>query len=249
MHPSHPRDPDDPRKNCDHLHVLPKDAHDSTNEPVCLWLAFPTTKTAASAYLFNIATQGQNFGVREGAVDFRAEFRVSCSSSIKWMKNIKDIMSEMERHSYWFFGCADGPTVQMKILFWLVKPDPDNCSTANLRSLLEQQLPDDSFLHIEKHRLQVKPSATNSLVFVTHALKVLAPAHAAAWTTKTTLEAYLHETVIQFVPTRSRKNWMGASSQLKSLLQDGFPHLGFVVMALQQLFDATFCFVMVILVM
>ena len=99
----------------------------------------------------------------------------------------------MERHSYWISGRADGPTVQMKTLFWLVKPDPDNCSTANLRSLLEQQLPEDSFLHIEKHRLQVKPSANNSLVFVTHALKVLAPAHS-AWTTKTTLEEYLHKT-------------------------------------------------------
>ena len=180
-------------KNCDHLHVLPKDAHDSTNEPVCLWSAFPNTKTAASAYLFNVATPGQNFGARAGAVDFRAEFRVSCSSSIKWMKNNKDIMAEMDRHKYWISGRADGPTVPMKTLFWLVKPDPDNCSTANLRSLLEKQLPDEAFLHLEKHRLQVKPSPSNSIVFVTHALKVLAPA-TTAWTTKSALEEYLHDT-------------------------------------------------------
>lgn len=78
-------------KRCTDLQILPKDDTDTTNEPICLWSNFPTMKTEAEAYLFNVKYPGQNFGSRTGAVDFRAEFRVSCNSSVRWMKQNEDV--------------------------------------------------------------------------------------------------------------------------------------------------------------
>ena len=61
-------------KRCTDLQILPKDDADTANKPICLWSNFPTTKTEAKAYLFNIKYPCQNFGAHAGAVDFRAEF-------------------------------------------------------------------------------------------------------------------------------------------------------------------------------
>ena len=178
-------------KNCDQIHVLPKDDTDPANEAICLWTDFPTTKEAASAYLFNISYPSQNFGARAGIVNFRAEFRVSCSSSVKWMKKNSAVLAELARHKYSVTGRADGPTVPMRPILWLVQPDPDNCSTAQLKNLLLQQLPVNAALHLEKHRLTSRPNG-KSKTFVTHALKVLA-ATSTAWTTKKTLDKYLND--------------------------------------------------------
>ena len=178
-------------KNCDQLHILPKDAADSANEAICLWTDFPSAKEAASDYLFNISYPTQNFGARAGIVNFRAEFRVSCSSSVKWMKKSPAVLAELARHKYSVTGRADGPTVPMRPILWLVQPDPDNCSTAQLKTLLQQQLPVNTALHLEKHRLTSRPNGKTK-VFVTHALKVLA-ATATAWTTKKTLDSYLND--------------------------------------------------------
>ena len=178
-------------KNCDQLHILPKDTADSANEAICLWTDFPSTKEAAGAYLFNISYPSQNFGARAGIVNFRAEFRVSCSSSVKWMKKSPAVLAELARHKYSVTGRADGPTVPMRPILWLVQPDPDNCSTAQLKTLLQQQLPVNTAIHLEKHRLTSRPNG-KSKVFVTHALKVLA-ASATAWTTKKTLDGYLND--------------------------------------------------------
>ena len=179
-------------KRCTDLQILPKDDADTSNEPICLWSNFPTTKTEAEAYLFNVKYPGQNFGSRAGAVDFRAEFRVSCNSSVRWMKQNDDVKAELSRHRYTVSGRADGPTVITKPIMWIVGPDPDNCSIANLRALLSEQVPEGSFIQLEKHRVTCRPDHQKK-VFVTHGLKVIAPA-SHAWTTHEALRKYLQET-------------------------------------------------------
>ena len=111
--------------------------------------------------------------------------RISCSSSIRWMKNKPAVANELARHQYWVSGRADGPTVQMRPILWLVKPDPDNCNTTQLKHLLTKQLPKGTQILLEKHRLVCKPDPKNKQVFVLHTLKLLAPM-ASAWTTKKT---------------------------------------------------------------
>ena len=144
-------------KCCTDLRVLPKNENDTANESVCLWSNFPSTKAAADAYLFNVRYPGQNFGNRAGAVDFKAEFRVSYSSTVKWMKSNTEVRSELERHQYTVSGRADGPAVRTTPILWLVGPDPDNCSIANLKSLLSEHIPETSFIHLEKHRVASRP--------------------------------------------------------------------------------------------
>ena len=160
-------------KNCEQLHVLLKDDTDSANKAICLWTDFPSTKEAASAYLFNISYPSQNFGACAGIVKFRTEFRVLCSSSVKWMKKSPAMLAELDRHKYSITGRANGPTVPMRPILWLVQPDPDNYSTAQLKKLLLQQLPVNTALHLEKHYLTSRPNGKTK-VFVMHALKVLA---------------------------------------------------------------------------
>ena len=189
-------------KRCNDLHVLPKDANDSANEPICLWSNFPATKTAADAYLFNIKYPGQNFGNRAGAIDFRAEFRVSCASSVKWMKQNDEVRAELERHRYTVTGRADGPTVRTIPICWLIGPDPDNCSIANLTALLSEHIPDSAFLHLEKHRISCRPDHQRK-VFVTHGLKVSAPA-SAAWSTHKAIRKYLNDTPDEERPVQLR---------------------------------------------
>ena len=179
-------------KRCSELHVLPKDENDTANKPICLWSNFPATKTAADAYLFNIKYPGQNFGNRAGAVDFQAEFRVSCASSVKWMKQNDEVRAELERHRYTVSGRADGPTVRTIPICWLIGPDPDNCSISNLTALLSEHVPDTAFVHLEKHRISCRPDHQKK-VFVTHGLKVSAPA-SAAWSTHEALRKYLQDT-------------------------------------------------------
>ena len=106
-------------------------------------------KTEVEAYLFNIKYPGQNFGSRAGAVDFRAEFRVSCNSSVRWMKQNEDVQAELRRHRYVVSGRADGPTVVTKPIMWIVGPDPDNCSMANLKALLSEHIRAESFIQLE----------------------------------------------------------------------------------------------------
>ena len=180
-------------KHCDgQLKVLPHDDHKGANEDICLWSDFPSEAEHAKAYLFNIQSPRQSFGQRAGQ-NFRAEFRVSCSSSVRWMKNKPAVASELARHQYWVTGRANGPTVQMRPILWLVRPDPDNCSAAQLKQLLMDQLPPYTPILLEKHRLVCRPDPKNKQIFITHALKVLAPS-ASAWTVKKTLETYLHDT-------------------------------------------------------
>ena len=142
-------------KRCTDLQVLPKNPDDTTNKPICLWTNFPSDKAAADAYLFNVRYPGQNFGHRAGAVDFKAEFRVSCNSSVKWMKQQVDVQAELARHRYLVSGRADGPTVHTKPILWLIGPDPDNCSIANITALLSEHIPTDSFIHLESTAFHV----------------------------------------------------------------------------------------------
>ena len=128
-------------KHCNgQLKMLPHDNHKSTNEDICLWSDFPSDAEHAKPYLFNIQSPRQSFGKPAGQ-NFRAEFRVSCSSSGGLMKNKLAVASELTWHQYWVTGHADDPTVQMRPILWLVCPDPDNCSAAQLKQLLMEQLP------------------------------------------------------------------------------------------------------------
>ena len=120
--------------------------------------------------------------------------RYQLSSSVRWMKNKPAVANELARHQYWVTGRADGPIVQMRPIFWFVKPDPDNCSATQLKHLLMRQLPEGTQILLEKHCLVCKPDPKNKQVFFTHAWKLLAPT-ASAWTTKKLLlDSYLHDT-------------------------------------------------------
>ena len=185
-------------KHCDgHLKILPHDDNDSNSDDICLWSDFPADPEHAKAYIFNVQTPRQSFGKKAGQ-NFRADFRVSCSSSVRWMKNKPAVANELARHQYWVTGRADGPTVQMRPILWLVKPDPDNCSAAQLKHLITKQLPEGTQILLEKHRLVCKPDPKNKQIFVTHALKLLAPT-ASAWTTKKLIDEYMYGT-----PDKSR---------------------------------------------
>ena len=135
-------------KCCTDLQILLKDDADTTNKPIYLWSTFPTTKTEAEAYLFNVKFPGQNFGSCAGAVDFWAEFRVSCNSSVHWMKQNEDVQAELGHHRYVVSGRADGPTIMTKPIMWIVGPDPDNCSIGNIKALLSEHIPDEIFIQL-----------------------------------------------------------------------------------------------------
>ena len=189
-------------KRCADLQVLPKNADDTTNEPICLWTNFPSDKAAAEAYLFNVRYPGQNFGHRARAVDFKAEFRVSCNSSVKWMKQQVDVQAELARHRYSVSGRADSPTVHTKPILWIIGPDPDNCSIANIKALLSEHVPDQLFIHLEKHRISCCPDHQKK-VFVTHGLKVSAPVNQ-VWSTHEVLRKFLQDSKEEDRPTQLR---------------------------------------------
>ena len=171
--------------------VLPKTDNDDKNEAVAIWTDFPTSKEAATAYLFNIRYPNQNFGQRSGAVDFTTELRVSTTHSASWLKQQSTLVTEFKRHKYWLKVREDAPTVPICPIIWLGGPDPDNCSTANLRALLQKKAPTADFLHLEKHRLTARPDGQTK-VFVTHVIKVSAPTES-AWSTTRNLLKYLNE--------------------------------------------------------
>ena len=178
-------------KHCSNrFKVLPKNDNDDKNEPIAIWTDFPSSKEAATAYLFNIRYPQQNFGQRSGAVDFVTELRVSTTHSASWLKQQSTLVTEFKRHKYWLKAREDAPTVPIRPIIWLGGPDPDNCSTANLRALLQHKAPTADFLHLEKHRLTSRPDGQKK-VFVTHVLKVSAPTDA-AWSTSRQLLQYLN---------------------------------------------------------
>ena len=121
--------------------LLHDDTPDTTTEDICLWSDFLADQERAKAYIFNVQSPHQTFGKQAGQ-NFRAEFRLSCSSSMHWMKDKPAVAAELSRHQYWVTGRANSPTVQMRPILWLVKPDPDNCSAAQLKHLLMQQIPE-----------------------------------------------------------------------------------------------------------
>ena len=179
-------------KHCkNQFKVLPKVADDDKNEAIAIWTDFPNSKDAAGAYIFNTRYPQQNFGKRAGAVDFVTELRVSTTHSASWLKQQSTLVTEFKRHKYWLKAREDAPSVPIKPIIWLGGPDPDNCSTANLRALLQSKAPTADFLHLEKHRLTARPDGQKK-VFVTHVLKVSAPADT-AWSTSRHLLKYLNE--------------------------------------------------------
>ena len=108
------------------------------------------------------------------------------------MKQNEDVQAELQRHRYVVSGRADGPTVVTKPIMWIVGPDPDNCSMANLRALLSEHIPAESFIQLEKHRVTCHPDHQTK-VFVTHGIKVITPmSH--AWSTHAALRKYLQNT-------------------------------------------------------
>ena len=171
--------------------VLPKHNADDKNEAIAIWTDFPTSKEAAEAYLFNTKYPKQNFGARAGAVDFVTELRVSTIHSASWLKQQAGLVTEFQRHKYWIRAREDTPPVPIKPILWLGGPDPDNCSTSNLRALLQSKAPTAAFLHLEKHRLTSKPDGQKK-VFVTHVLKVSAPTDT-AWSASRQLLSYLND--------------------------------------------------------
>lgn len=178
-------------KHCNNqFKVLPKNDKDDKYEPIAIWTDFPSSKDAATAYLFNVRYPQQNFGKRSGAVDFVAELRVTTTHSASWLKQQSTLVTEFKRHKYWLKAREDAPTVPIRPIIWLGGPDPDNCSTANLRSLLQAKAPNAEFLHLEKHRLTARPDGQKK-VFVTHVIKVSAPTDA-AWSTSRQLLNYLN---------------------------------------------------------
>ena len=145
-------------KQCkNQFRVLPKEANDGKHEPIAIWTDFPTSKEAAEAYLFNTRYPKQNFGARAGAVDFVTELRVSTTHSASWLKQQDGLIAEFRRHKYWIRAREDTPPVPIRPILWLGGPDPDNCSTSNLRVLLQGKAPTTAFLHLEKHRITSKP--------------------------------------------------------------------------------------------
>ena len=178
-------------KQCNNqFRVLPKNEKDNKNEPIDIWTNFPSSKDAAAAYLFNIRYPQQNFGARAGAVDFVTELRVSTVHSASWLKQQDALVTEFRRHKYWLRAREDSPPVPIRPILWLGGPDPDNCSTSNLRALLQAKAPTADFLHLEKHRLTSKPDGQTK-VFVTHVLKVSAPTDT-AWSASRQLLSYLN---------------------------------------------------------
>ena len=123
-------------------------------------------------------------------MDFVTELRVSTTHSASWLKQQSTLVTEFKRHKYWLKAREDAPSVPIKPIIWLGGPDPDNCSTANLRALLQHKAPMAEFLHLEKHRLTSRPDGQKK-VFVTHVLKVSAPTDA-AWSTSRQLLQYLN---------------------------------------------------------
>ena len=98
-------------KHCNgQLKILPHDNNDSTAKEICLWSVFPADQEQAKAYILNVQMTHQSFGKRAGQ-NFYAEFRVSCSSSVCWMKNKTAVANKLARQQYWVTWQADGPTV------------------------------------------------------------------------------------------------------------------------------------------
>ena len=119
------------------------------------------------------------------------------------MKQNEDVQAELKRHRYVVSGRADGPTVLTKSIMWIVGPDPDNCSMANLRALLTEQIAEDSFIPLEKHRVTCRPDHQKKVLFVMHGIKIIAPV-SHAWSTHKAFRKYLQKTSDEDRPVQLR---------------------------------------------